>query len=472
MVELAREVADRLPIAEAALTLFNWICQDDFLDDVFQKHRGRSYEREISFSQMVRLVADALMQHQGSGHQSFQRAKNEGELETDIRSVYRKLSHLPISLSMGFFQEATKRLQEIYPESVDANSVPKSLRKFAVCVHDGKTIKDLQKRLKVLRSVDGSVLGGRMVISLQLQTKLATGFSASEDGESGETPLLPEAMEQTREVVSGTKLHVGDRAYFGFPQMKEFTQHGDHFVLRFHKKRMAFHPDPEQESRTGTDRYGRTYTEDWGWLGGPNDPRRRYVRRIQLHRPEIKDELILITDLTNARQYPADDILEIYLQRWTIENVFQQVTEVFHMDTLIGSAPKATVFQAAFCFLLYNMIQVIRAYIAEAQDDVSVQEISTEKLFVDVERQMIAWNELLSVVQTVQLLAGRTTATQVRRRLKQLLRNEWSDLWLKSPSNTHRNPPKKKSRSTSHNSAFRILQAHRLKKKTKKTKKT
>ena len=51
----------------------------------------------------------------------------------------------------------------------------------------------------------------------------------------------------------------------------------------------------------------------------------------------MKDELILITDLTNANKYPADDLLELYLQRWTIEKVFQQVTEVFCLDSLIGS---------------------------------------------------------------------------------------------------------------------------------------
>lgn len=462
MVEFVREIANRLPLAEAVLTLFNWVCDREFLDKVFQEHRGRSYEREISFSQMVQLVADALMQNGGSGHQSFQRAKEQGDLQTDVRSVYRKLSNLPISLSMGFFHEATKRLQEITPQSANTNLVPKSLRKFAVCVHDGKTIKNLQKRLKVLRSVDGSVLGGRMVISLHLQCKLAMGFSVSEDGESGETPLLPEAMQQTREIVSGQKLHVADRCYFGFPQMAEYTRNGDHFVLRFHKKRMAFHRDSAQKPQTGTDRYSRSYTEDWGWLGGPDDPRRRYVRRISLHRPEKKDELILITDLTDGRMYPADDILEVYLQRWTIERVFQQVSEVFHLDTLIGSTAKATVFQAAFCFLLYNMIQVIRAYIAESQKGVSAEEISSEVLFVDVERQLKAWTELLSTDQTVTLLAPTSTAAQVRRRLKQLLAKQWSDRWLKSPSNTHRNPPRKKSRSTGHNSVFRIIRDQKL----------
>ena len=47
-----------------------------------------------------------------------------------------------------------------------------------------------------------------------------------------------------------------------------------------------------------------------------------------------------------------------------IERMFQQVAEVFHLATLIGGSPEATVFQLAFCLLLYNMIQVVRASLA------------------------------------------------------------------------------------------------------------
>jgi hypothetical protein len=168
------------------------------------------------------------------------------------------------------------------------------------------------------------------------------------------------------------KLHVADRFYFGLPQIEQCTQEKDHFLIRLHKKRTPFFVDPAQEARTGTDRHGRKYTEDFGWLGTKSNPQQKAVRRIHLHRPGVKDELILITDLTDANKYPADDLLELYLQRWTIEKVFQQVTEVFCLDSLIGSSAKSTVFQAAFCFLLYNMIQVIRAYLAEAQEDVTV----------------------------------------------------------------------------------------------------
>ena len=75
------------------------------------------------------------------------------------------------------------------------------------------------------------------------------------------------------------------------------------------------------------------------------------MRRITVTRAE-GGELVLITTLSDPEQFPADDLLEVYLKRWSIENMFQQVTEVFHLQDLIGSTPSATVFQAAFCFLL------------------------------------------------------------------------------------------------------------------------
>ena len=57
-------------------------------------------------------------------------------------------------------------------------------------------------------------------------------------------------------------------------------------------------------------------------------------------------------DLLDADVYPAADLLDAYRQRWGIEQVFQQVTEVFGLQQLIGSRPEAAVFQAAICFVL------------------------------------------------------------------------------------------------------------------------
>jgi len=185
-----------------------------------------------------------------------------------------------------------------------------------------------------------------------------------------------------------------------------------------------------------------------------------------LHRPGIKDELILLTDLEDPDQYPADDLLEVYLGRWNIERMFQQVTEVFSLESLIGSSPKATVFQASFCFLLYNLIQVVRAYIAQGQEIESVQAISSELLFVDVHRQLNGWTELLDVPQTVEQLPPLANVSDVIDHLKALLGTQWTDRWWKSPSNTHRGAQAKKRVRGPHRSVFRIQQAQEVRKKT------
>src|SRR5262245_39977147 len=69
----------------------------------------------------------------------------------------------------------------------------------------------------------------------------------------------------------------------------------------------------------------------------------------------------VLADLDDARAYPAADLLAAYLSRWPVENVLQQVTEVFALRHLIGSAPNATVFQAALCLVIYHVLQVVRA---------------------------------------------------------------------------------------------------------------
>jgi hypothetical protein len=454
-----RDIAGRLPLAESVLRLFDFVCDDEFLKDVFQRHRGRSYEDLISFPIMVRLIGDALLEHGGSGRQSLLRAEERGELPSSIRAVYAKLGRTPLRLSTGFLAEASARLAELFPVRREGASVPTSLGKLQVLVHDGKTIKHVEKRLKALRNRHGDFLGGKLVITRSLTTGMVVAMGACEDGESGETLLVPDVLEQSRRAVLGPRLHVADRQYCDLTQTERFTEADDHFVIRWHRK-TKFFADETWESLTGVDRRGRPYTEDWGWIGRPSDKRRRRVRRIHLER-DGEDDLILVTDLDDPGQYPADDLLEVYLQRWGIERTFQQVSEVFHLGRLIGTTPRATVFQSALCFLLYNMIQVVRAFVSEGQA-VSVDSISTENLFGDVHRQLIAWTEMITPEQTVELMETTWTSSQVRRRLRQLLHNRWSERWIKSPSNTHRTPRPHKTAYPrgGHNSVYRILALH------------
>jgi IS4 transposase len=455
MGDFEREACRRLPLAEAALRVLDYVLSDDFLAPVFERHHGASYEKVISFPVLVQLIAAALLEHHGSGHQSFTRARENGTLEASITAAYGKLRRVPLALSCALLADTTPRLLDLLP--APTASLPPSLRAFVTLALDGKKIKHVAKRLKALRRVKGHVLGGKLVAAQELHSGLAVGFSADPDGEAGDAALVPAVLAQVRAVRPGPRLWVADRGFCDLVQPRRLAADGDHYVIRFHAK-VSFTPDPQRPAQHGQDAEGRSFTEEWGWLGrGKN---RLEVRRITLARPD-GEAVIVVTDLQDGQTYPAEDILALYLLRWGIEHMFQDITEVFSLRRLIGSTPEATVFQAAFCFLLYNVIVVLRAYLATAARP--VEQISGEKLFEDVERQLVAWQEVIGPAQTAAVLDAPLTVPALKRRLKELLTSAWTERWRKAPA---KKPgvkhPDKEYLKGGHNSVYRLLQEARL----------
>ena len=453
----SKQMLARMPLAEAVMLLWRWVTCEEHLQDLWNRHRGRCYQRIISFWVMVHLIADALLRYQGSGRRSFEKNIESGELETSLQAAYRKLGRLPVRLSQAFLAEGSAALTEAFPPWAQWE-LPKSLRGFRVTTLDGKAVKRVAKRLKALRGIAGGLLGGRALVAMDWSRGLAMAMHAHPDGDANDVRFVPELLPVVRQHVPGPRLWLADSAFCDLEQPGRFTaEEGDHFLVRYNAK-VKFHPDPKKRQRKGKTADGQTYTEQWGWLGSQGDKRRRYVRMIRLLCPGKKRDLVLVTDLLDAEAYPAEDLLWLYGERWGIEQMFQQVTEVFGLQGLIGGTPQACIFQLAFCLLLYNLIQVVRGYIAEGQDH-EPEEISTEKLFDDVEQQLIAWNVMLDPAVTINYFQRLPTPKGLQARLRTLLGCAWSDTWLKSPPQERHGKTRRK-RACTHNSVYRILQVH------------
>jgi hypothetical protein len=447
-------VIEKLPLAESVLHVWSYLTDEVFLSDLFERHRGRSYRGVLSFESIVGLVGDALLEHGGSGRRAIQQAERQDALEVSMEAVYAKLRRVPQTLSHGFLAEGTQRLRSVRAATPDA--VPASLRDFEVLAVDGKKIKHAAKRLVAARKFRGSVLGGKTLVALCLRTQLAVAMSSHPDGETNDPPLVPDLLRQVRTVLPRTRLYVLDRQFCDLKLPKLLTQDGDHFLVRYHQK-VTLTPDSQQPPKTGKDRHGREFTDQWGWLGRPDHKGRLYVRCIHLKRPGEKEDLIVITDLLDRDAYPADDLLELYRQRWGIERVFQQITEVFHLRHLIASTPEGTIFQCAFCLLLYNLLQVQRSHLADVRG-LSPDQISLENVFYDAQRQLIAWNELLGTAWTARHFEPAPTAAAVFARLRLLLTRAWKDDWLKAPLKKHWSPPTGESTAGGHTSIYRLTQ--------------
>ncbi len=451
----SKEILARMPLAESVLLLWRWVTSEERMQGLWNNHRRRCYEKIISFAVMVHLIADALLKYNGSGRRAFEKGIENGELETTIGAAFKKLGRLPVALSQAFLSHCTTALRQAFPEWAQWQ-LPKSLRRFRVIILDGKALKRVAKRLKPLQGIPGGLLGGRALVALDWCTGLAVAMRADEDGDANDVKFVGDLVPMVCEQVEGPHLWLGDSAFCDLTQPQHYTANeGDHFLVRYHPK-TPFYRDNRRAQRKGKDEYGRSYVQTWGYLGSPKNKRRRYLRMICVERPGEKP-LILVTDLLDADAYPAEDLLWLYAERWGIEQVFQKVTEVFGLKRLIGGSPKACIFQFAFCLLLYNMIQVVRGYLAEAHD-VEPEEISMEKLFDDVEQQLIAWDVMFEPEVTLAYFAS-PPLQELQSRLRTLLGGTWSDVWLKSaPQEQHGKTRKKHART--HNSVYRILQAH------------
>ncbi|HUU98744.1 MAG TPA: transposase [Phycisphaerae bacterium] len=392
-----------------------------------------------------------LVLRRGSGRETFERARDQGELPSSIQAAYGKLRRLPPALSESFLAQATQRLRQLWPGGAAAE-LPACLAQFAIVVLDGKTIKGLHKRLKPLRGVAGGAVGGKALVGLELRTGLVLAMRTHLDGDADELALLPDLLAALRRGVSGKRLWMGDRAFSYVEYALQLGSASDDFLVR-RRANVTFQPDPRRKPRTGRDVSGRRFREEWGWLSRRGQPQALGVRQITLTLSGSQT-LRLITSLLDPQEYPAATLLALYRNRWQIERVFQEITQVFGLKRLIGSSPRASIFQFAFCLLLYNTLQVVRAYVAQGQRR-SPQTLSGEKLFRDLCRELSAWTLLIGPALTVSRGPGPaartgsngarpTTPAHLRGVIRQTLRPAWSHYWLKSPPQTRaaRPPPK------------------------------
>ena len=416
-----RELMRRSPLAACVLELSDYLFDGELLESVWEGHRGRCYEDVLSFGDFLRLVRDALVRHGGSAHALFVDLERRGDEPVDESNFYRKLARTPVGLSRALLRGCTARLAGLMPGGAGEGAValPGCFDGFEVVAGDGKKIKNAAKRLKPTRGYSGKLVGAKALVALDLRRGLAVAMSDSLDGLANDVPLVPALMDQLRGEVYPARpiLSVWDRQFDDPRTMRRLCgREGDAFVVRL--KQMQMHFEPESCVRS-LDARGREVLDEVGVAGRGEGALR--VRRVTLSRAaEGEEDVVLLSSLLDRDAFPAADLLGLYRLRWGIEQVFQQVTETFALDHLIGCSPKAVLLQFAYCLLLYNLVQLVKAYVAE-DGKVPASAVSTYYLFHDIRRELVAWAYHADGTWP----RRRRDAAQMRRRLRELLAGSW-----------------------------------------------
>lgn len=447
-----RELMRRSPLAAATLESFDFVFTDAVLDSIYQAHRGRCYQDKLTFPRMVSLMRDALLRHEGSGHRLFVELERAEQQPVDESNFYRKLARMPVAVSRALLSQGAARLGELMPH--DVVSLPGCFDDYQAVVIDGKKIKNAAKRLAPTRGFSGKLLGAKALVAMNARSGLAIAMSDSLDGEANDVPLVPALLDQLHELVPATRpvLFLADRQFDNLTTLRRLgRRRGDAFAVRV-RKNLKFAATSRRRLR---DAAGREVVDEIGLFGSGQGA--RVLRRITLVRPGQED-VIILTDLLDQTVFHAEDLLELYRHRWGIERVFQQVTEVFSLSHLIGSHPQAILFQFAFCLLLYNLVQVIQAYVAQ-DGRVLASCVSTFYLFHDIQRELTAWAYHAGADGGPWPRTPRT-APQMRERLRQLLEGSWDPIGYTKASDKRPRRPKvpKRPLHGGHSSVQRLLE--------------
>jgi hypothetical protein len=450
-------IVQRLPLAQAVLGMFQYVLEPTFLEDLFQRCRGRAYCKSLSFTTLVHLVGAAITHH-GTVHQSLRQTRREQSLPVSDRAFYGKLGRVPLPLSLGLLDEGTQRLQALVPATVQ-HAVPAAFDALQVLLVDGKKSKNVAKRLAVCRNQPGKVFGAKLLVCLEARTRLVLAAAATADGERNDNPLVPDLLDRLRPQCRSPRLFVCDAQFCDLRQVQNMLGEQAWFAFRHHPK-THFHPDPERPARTAVDGRGRTLVEEWGFLGSAQDRRRCWVRRVTwLRASATHKDLSVVTNLTDGVAYPAEALIDLYLVRWKIETVFQQVATVFGLKHLLGSTPEASGFETALCMLIYNVIQVVQAELA-AQQALPLDDVSSHNLFGSVRRALGALYELLTPVQIAASIAAPSEPAALQTWLTHLLQGQWRPEWRKARNKNPRRYGPKPKQSGAHTSIERLRSRH------------
>ena len=235
-------------------------------------------------------------------------------------------------------------------------NLPDWLPGYRLKILDANAIAASEHRLKPLRTCNSAPLPGQSLVVLDPSLMLAIDVFPCEDGHAQERSLLNKVLS----TIEDDDVWVADRNFCTLNFLSGIVARAGYFIIREHEC-FPWH-DASEFRHIGSVEGGQVWeqtikvSDNEGYLST--------IRRVKVILDETTrdgDGEILI--LTNLSPQVATGLLiaQIYRKRWTIETLFQILTEIFNCEIKALGYPKAALF--AFCVALvsYNILSVVLA---------------------------------------------------------------------------------------------------------------
>src|ERR1700730_3330577 len=369
---------DAAPICVMARGITENILDAKRIDALFERTATKQYTRAWSFSALVDLMSQVVLDIQPSVHAAYRSmAKHLGVSD---QAVYDKLQHVEGHVAAELVRDSARQARPVI-EQLQA-TVPPLLPGYHAKILDGNHLAATERRIAELRTTWSAPLPGQLLVVLDQEHMLASDVIPCEDGHAQERSLL----DQVVATVQADDLWIADRNFCTRQFLWEIAQRLGFFLIREHGKIRG----KLLGERRLRGRWAPGFVFEQRLKIQLATKRTLIVRRvtialIQATRDGDK-ELHLLSNVPKDKA-TAMQLADAYRPRWSIEGLFLEMTETLSCEINTLGYPKAALF--AFCLALqaYNAVSVIKASLRSVHGVKKIErELSGYYLALEIEQ--------------------------------------------------------------------------------------
>jgi len=329
----------------------------EWVDEVFQTHRRRQYQRELMFSTIVELMSLVAL---GLRPSLYAAVRKTDKLKVSLAALYDKLQRTEPAILRALVCGSAERLAPVARLLGHQASLPG----WQLRIVDGNHLPGSEKRLAPLREQRSAALPGHSLVVYDPDLGLACDVLACEDAYESERVGVLAVLDKARP----GEVWIADRNFCSLPILHRLQQARACFIIREH----GSHPRLIDEGEWSSSQRIET-----GWVREqtirvskehdcqPDQPAWRRIE-IELDTPTQAGETRLWLWSNLPATIDASTIAELYRRRWKLENVFQRLEAALHSEIRSLGHPRAALLGFVVALLAYNVVALLQRALEQA----------------------------------------------------------------------------------------------------------
>lgn len=404
------------------------------LDRLFEETAVTQYTRKLPFSTVAEVMGEVVFNVNPSVGASLQ--ERVDSLPVSTRAFYQKLNGVEPQVAAVLVRDSVLQLAPVIRKLGLRTLL---LPGYNVRILDGNHFAATEHRLLETRGETAAPLPGQALTVLDPDLRLAIDVFPCEDGHAQERSLLHLVLLTVRLM----DLWIADRNFCTLGFLFGIARLGGRFVIRHH----ASMPIDKigQNTFIGKSGTGRVF-EQKARITDPETGRSMAIRcvTVKLTTP-TKDGEREIVILTNLPKKDADamKVADLYRNRWTVESMFQEMTDNLTCEIKTLGYPRAAVFAFCLALMAWNGMSVIHAALRSVHGEETVEQ-DVSMYYLTLEISQVYHGMLIAIPPEEWAIFRNLTTAQLASLLKQLAGRVSLKHLQKHPRGPKRPQPKRK----------------------------